>query len=89
MRMVETDDLEAASPSGPARIDMVLRIDEKPVGAARQVACPDGLVNLIGLADEHAAAFAWLGFARVRDDRFEDAGTKSLTANREPPAPSP
>ena len=68
MRMVEADDVEAASPRFPPRVNVSLRIDQKSVGVAREVAGSPGDGDDVAGSEQHAAALSRRRLACVGDD---------------------
>lgn len=71
MRVVETDDLEAATARRAPGVDVLLRIDDEPVRIVREVAGADRLDDRLAAAEQDAAAFGRRRLARVREDVVE------------------
>ena len=73
MRVIEADDLEAARSREPPGVEMILRVDQEPIRVVGQVAAANRLDDLVGAAQENAAAFDQRSVSRVRGDRFKNA----------------
>jgi hypothetical protein len=81
VRVIEANDLEAALPGRPPRIDVALRIQVVPAGVIREITSPDGLDDLAGDAQQDAAALGGQGLTRVRGD-LDDHGARESNGSR-------
>ncbi len=73
MRVVEAENLEATLAGAPHGLEVIARVDEKAVRTGRDVPRPERLDDVRVVPDEHPAALARTGSARVVDERREDA----------------
>lgn len=77
MRVVKTEDLETVGSSAPARVEMILRIDQEPVRVVGQVARRYGFDDFVAAAQKNAAALGRRGFPGMRDNRLKNVGSCS------------
>src|ERR1043166_2210812 len=89
MRMVEADDVEAGRSRVAPCLNVILRIDQKPIGVVREIARADGGRDDAGRSDEKTAALRGGGFARVRDDRLADRRRKNHSVSMTIAVPMP
>jgi hypothetical protein len=74
--MIEADDIQPASPSRPARDDVIFRIDEELcLGCVGNISRPDRLRDVFSATQQEAAAFTGRGFPGVSNHRLHRRGT--------------
>ena len=75
--MIEADDVEPAAARVAAAVDVIFGIDQKPRRIAGDIPCVNRVNDLIGPADQQAAALRRRGLSRVRNHGIEDGGSHS------------
>ncbi len=73
VRVIKPKDFEAGRARAPARVEMILRIDQETVRIVGKIACANGFNDLVGGAQKNATAFNRRELPRVSDDGFENA----------------